>query len=777
MNKLLKNFVIINLLLFIFLPRFSYSEQDLYPEQNLEIKSLNSVFFEIEKLLIDETSSDMELKEFQKKLSDVKREIRVYEKENNQKILNLKEELSIIDNQNLDEKYLNYEIRNRKIEIENTLAELEPDLLNVKANFKRIEIINIEIDKVLKKRLFDRYFKLETSPLNIFKIPNSFDEIYNKLNEIPKEIFFYYNLNSSDDINEKLPLIFFLFIIMILIIFSLYKKFFTKILLLFFNSNNQNQLIFNFSISSLRFILSLFVVHIFISLIKLTDLLGYYGIGFLNSFYLSSFSIFGALWLRNNFRNLIKFSFKDELYDNMNTINDEKKIVFLGFFVGLYFLISSLLTVTSVSYSAQSIFMFPLTLINCFFFYKLLSSKILSKKLISKTDDIIKSLSFTEILINFGKIISLISPILGLIGYFYASQKILYNSIFSLFLISVSFVFFNIIKDIFGRLIISKKDNVKEFENKNSFFPVIFGFFIFLINVPIFTLIWGADLSDIFQIWEKLNDGVKIGSANITLPNILSFIVIFSLGFLLTQLIKKTLSQSILPKTNLDVGGQNAVITGVSYTGIIISAMIAISSTGLDLSSLAIVAGALSVGLGFGLQTIVSNFVSGIILLIERPIKDGDWIEVAGFSGTVRKISVRSTQIQTFDRGTVIVPNAELISGSVLNYTHSNIMGRVRVPVGVAYDTDVNKVEKVLLDIAKNHEEVLQEPEPSVIFMGFGSDSMNFEIRAFLKDVGYVLSIRSDMNFEIAKKFKEEGIEIPFPQRDIRIKNPEIFQK
>jgi small-conductance mechanosensitive channel len=290
-------------------------------------------------------------------------------------------------------------------------------------------------------------------------------------------------------------------------------------------------------------------------------------------------------------------------------------------------------------------------------------------------------------------------------------------------------------------------------------------------------LVFGVEFSLYRELWLRFNEGLSLGEVTLTPAAIISFFIILALGYFLTIFVQKIIQKSILPKTKLDQGSKNALISGVGYLGYTIAAIVALSSTGFNLSSIAIVAGALSVGIGFGLQTIVSNFVSGIILLVERPIKEGDWIEASGFSGTVRKISVRSTQIETFDRAMVVVPNAELIAGSVLNWTHSNETGRARVSVGVSYDSDPKKIEKLLLKIGKSHEMALDDPKPFVRFQGFGDSSIDFDLIVYVKDKNYMFQVRSELHFQIFDLFKKEGIEIPFPQRDLNIKNQETLVK
>jgi small-conductance mechanosensitive channel len=264
----------------------------------------------------------------------------------------------------------------------------------------------------------------------------------------------------------------------------------------------------------------------------------------------------------------------------------------------------------------------------------------------------------------------------------------------------------------------------------------------------------------------------EINRTPITLSSIVMFIIVIAIFYILSRLFQNLLRNRILAHFRIDKGTQFTMSRISHYLVMIIGFIVGFQFIGIDLSGLAVIVGLLSVGIGFGLQNITSNFIAGIILLFERPIKIGDRVTVGRTEGDVEAINMRSTTVRSLNNIAIIVPNSEFVSTQVINWSHGDPKVRLVVEVGVSYNSDLDLVVGALREVADESPYVLKSPEPDVLLSGFGDSAWNMELRVWLPDPYRYYYIRSEINCAIVRKFRQRGIEIPFPQRDLNIRSP-----
>lgn len=383
-------------------------------------------------------------------------------------------------------------------------------------------------------------------------------------------------------------------------------------------------------------------------------------------------------------------------------------------------------------------------------------------------DDEPENMSLSSKIIVFTTIFAVLTFGISLFGYPELATFIFNRFIASVLFIGAFVIVRRFISDLLRRSIVFW---IKTFKLRKQLLSKA-DFLMTLLVTPLLVLfliyslltLWGMPGAFMLQAVKKLVFGFKVGGINISLISIVTGLLVFLISLTLVKMMKNRLSNNLLNRINMDEGIKHSLISGFSFTGFIISAILAIVAMGVDLSNLAVIAGALSVGIGFGLQDVIKNLVSGIILLFERPFKVGDWVLIGGEEGKIKQINIRSTEVETFNKASVIIPNATLISSSLTNLTHGNNWQRQTIAVGVSYDSDAEQVTKLLLECARSCKKVMKVPAPYVLFKNFGESSLDFELRIYVSDIWSGWSAGSDVRYEILRRFREANINIAYPQ-------------
>lgn len=654
------------------------------------------------------------------------------------------------------------EISKRRQELAQQLVKLQSPGIAAEEAYRRADGLIREIDRTLRERQADQLLQLWPSPVNPANWPEAAIGLSDTLLRLWDEgAEAWADKDARAELLDNLPLILVLLAVALALVVYVRRWVERFAERLQAGASVRGRNVWSLLASTGQIILPTLGIVALATALVVSGMPGEIGLNIAATLPVAGFVLFAAAWLGAR-------AFPKVQEDNaMLPLPPERRAegrflsVLMGLVLGAEMFRSAAMDPQAYSDATTAVMSFPILLTGGLILMR-------TGRMLGKSRNVDEKSYVLRLVLLFARglvIIGALGPVLAIFGYVQAATALIYPAILSLALLTLLFIVQRLIGDIW--VLIVKTDE----KAGDTLGPVLIGFVMTLASLPVFALVWGARFSDLTELWTRFTEGFQMGETRISPSNFMVFAVVFVLGYLLTRLFQGALRSTILPKTSMDQGGQTALVAGVGYVGIFLAALIAINAAGIDLSGLAIVAGALSVGIGFGLQTIVSNFVSGIILLIERPVSEGDWIEVAGVQGRVRAISVRSTRIETFDRNDVIVPNADLITGRVTNWTRFNLSGRIIVPVAVAMGSDTRQVERILKEIAEAQPLAILKPPPLVVFMGYTTNQLTFEVRIILRDVNFSVQVRSDLYHAIMERFVAEGIQIlpppaPPPQPD-----------